>query len=108
MKSSSFNVLDENRNKVQDSAMVLQSWSDDFISSKANANLAWHLVFSIDEAVNKENIEILLKSTLDSLDISLNGEYKFIAAIHSHQNKPHCHIIVNKTNIFSKKIYLKI
>lgn len=35
--------------------------------------------------------------------MSLGGEYKFIIAIHAHQNKPHCHAIVNKTSKFTKK-----
>ncbi len=34
------------------------------------------------------------------------GEHKFAMALHSHQNNPHIHVLINKRNIFtSKKIH---
>lgn len=50
------------------------------------------------------------KHSLEALKISVSEvmkknfvEYKFVSVIHSHQNKPHIHIILNKNNIFSRK-----
>lgn len=100
---NSSNIIDENGESISSSIDVLKLWKDDISNQRKNTNLAWHLVFSIDEVVNKENLKILQQSVYDSLNITLGGEYKFILAIHSHQNKPHCHVIVNKTNIFNKK-----
>lgn len=96
-------VIDENGNIVDSSKSILDSWSDDLKNQKANANLAWHLTFSIDESITNENLMILQKSVQETLNMSLGGSYKFMIAIHAHQNKPHCHAIINKTHIYSKK-----
>ena len=101
--STAISVIDENGDIVDNSKSILDSWADDLKNQKANANLAWHLAFSIDEPVTDENLAILQKSVQETLDISLGGSYKFMIAIHAHQNKPHCHAIINKTHIYSKK-----
>lgn len=64
--------------------------------------MAWHLAFSIDEPITDENLAILQKSVREALDMQLGGEYKYMIAIHAHQNKPHCHAIINKTSKFTK------
>ena len=101
--STAISVIDENGDIVDSSQSILNSWADDLKNQKANANLAWHLAFSIDEPVTDENLAILQKSVQETLDMSLGGSYKFMIAIHAHQNKPHCHAIINKTHIYSKK-----
>lgn len=101
--SSAISVIDENGDIIDSSQSILDSWSDDLKNQKANANLAWHLAFSIDEPVTDENLKILQKSVQETLTLSLGGSYKYMIAIHAHQNKPHCHAIINKTNIYSKK-----
>lgn len=101
--STAISVIDENGDIVDNSKSILDWWADDLKNQKANANLAWHLAFSIDEPVTNENLAILQKSVQETLDMSLGGSYKYIIAIHAHQNKPHCHAIINKTNIYSKK-----
>lgn len=101
--STAISVIDENGDIVDSSQSILDWWADDLKNQKANANLAWHLAFSIDEPVTDENLAILQKSVQETLTLSLGGSYKYIIAIHAHQNKPHCHAIINKTNIYSKK-----
>ena len=101
--STAVSVIDENGNIIDSSQSILDSWADDLENQKANANLAWHLAFSIDEPVTDENLAILQKAAREALSMSLGGEYKFMIAIHAHQNKPHCHAIVNKTSQFTKK-----
>ena len=101
--SSAVSVIDENGDIVDSSKSILDWWADDLKNQKANANLAWHLAFSIDEPVTNENLAILQKSVQETLDMSLGGSYKFMIAIHAHQNKSHCHAIINKTHIYSKK-----
>lgn len=101
--ASAVSVIDENGDIVDSSKSILDWWSEDLKNQKTNANLAWHLAFSIDEPVTDENLAILQKSVQETLDMSLGGSYKFMIAIHAHQNKPHCHAIINKTHIYSKK-----
>lgn len=100
---TAISVIDEDGDIVDSSQSILDWWADDLKNQRANANLAWHLAFSIDEPVTDENLAILQKSVQETLDMSLGGSYKYIIAIHAHQNKPHCHAIINKTNIYSKK-----
>lgn len=100
---SATSIIDENGNAIDSSQSILKAWADDLKNQRANANLAWHLTFSIDEPITDENLSILQQSVRESLDLQLKGEYKFMIAIHSHQNKPHCHAIINKTNTFTKK-----
>lgn len=80
---------------------ILKDWQKDFSSNK-NTNEALHLVFSLNEIHSPTIMEILLQSAQNTLQ-SHFAEYKYILVPHAHQNKPHIHIIINKTNIFSKK-----
>lgn len=80
---------------------ILKDWQKDFSSHK-NTNEALHLVFSLNEIHSPALMEILLQSAQNTLQ-SHFAEYKYILVPHAHQNKPHIHIIINKTNIFSKK-----
>lgn len=80
---------------------ILKNWQKDFSSNK-NINEALHLVFSLNEIHSPACLEILLQSAQNTLQSHFT-EYKYILVPHAHQNKPHIHIIINKTNIFSKK-----
>lgn len=60
--SSAVSVIDENGNIIDSSQSILDSWADDLENQRANANLAWHLAFSIDEPVTDENLAILQKA----------------------------------------------
>lgn len=100
--ASAVSIIDENGNVIDDSKSILKAWADDCKNQKANANLAWHLAFSIDESITDENLSILQKSVKEALDMRFCGEYKYMIAIHAHQNKPHCHAIINKTNKYTK------
>lgn len=80
---------------------IYNDWSKDF-SNKKNSNEAMHLVFSINEPISKEIMYILENSVRDSVLANL-PEYKWVMIPHSHQNQPHIHLILNKTNIFNKK-----
>ncbi len=103
VSNSAILVIDDNGNIIDSTQNILDAWADDLKNQKPNANLAWHLAFSIDEPVTDENLVILQKATSEALEMSLDFEYKFMVAIHAHQNKTHCHAIVNKTNKFTKK-----
>ena len=100
--ATAVSIIDENGNVIDDSKSILKAWADDCKNQKANANLAWHLAFSIDEPITDENLSILQKSVKEALDMRFCGEYKYMIAIHAHQNKPHCHAIINKTNKYTK------
>ncbi|QOQ91998.1 hypothetical protein HW260_11550 (plasmid) [Helicobacter cinaedi] len=80
---------------------IMNDWQKDF-SPKENAKEAWHFTFSLDEAVDKHSLEALKISVSEVMKKNF-FEYKFVSVIHSHQNKPHIHIILNKNNIFSRK-----
>ena len=80
---------------------IMNDWQKDF-SPKENAKEAWHFTFSLDEAVDKHSLEALKISVSEVMKKNF-VEYKFVSVIHSHQNKPHIHIILNKNNIFSRK-----
>lgn len=83
---------------VQD---ILSNWQEDF-STNPKTNEALHLVFSLNEVKSDSLMDILLESTKATMQSNF-GEYKYILVPHAHQNQPHIHIIVNKTNIFSRK-----
>lgn len=80
---------------------IFDDWSKDF-SEKKDSKEALHLVFSIDEKVTKENMDILEFSVYETMRTCL-ADYKFAMIPHSHQNKPHIHIILNKKNQFDGK-----
>ena len=53
--ATAVSIIDENGNVIDDSKSILKAWADDCKNQKANANLAWHLAFSIDEPITDEN-----------------------------------------------------
>ena len=80
---------------------ILQDWSKDF-SHKPQAKEAWHFVFCLDESVNKNNIKLLEQAVSEVMQKNFYA-YKYVSVAHTHQNKPHIHIILNKNNIFTRK-----
>lgn len=80
---------------------VLKDWNNDFSKSE-NAKDVWHLMFSIKESATPKNLEILKKSVQRVMDNNFLG-YKYVMVLHTHQNNPHAHIVLNKRNILTKK-----
>lgn len=80
---------------------ILEDWKTDF-SLNENTNEAMHLVFSLKESHSKSIMEILKTSVYETMKSNFN-EYQFVLIPHSHQNNPHIHCIINKTNIWSGK-----
>nr|WP_032072651.1 hypothetical protein [Aliarcobacter butzleri]AHG28750.1 hypothetical protein [Aliarcobacter butzleri] len=76
-------------------------WKKDF-SFLENSKEALHLVFSIDEKKNEKNFEALEKSVIDTLRQNF-FEYDYVYVLHTTQEKPHAHVILNKRNIYTKK-----
>ncbi|OCR03190.1 relaxase/mobilization nuclease domain-containing protein, partial [Helicobacter pullorum] len=93
-------LLDEDNNIV-DINNVLKDWEKDF-GNKENSKDVWHLMFSIKEISTQKNLNILKKSVNEVMRDNFFG-YKYVMALHTHQNNPHIHIILNKRNIFTKK-----
>lgn len=80
---------------------ILADWKKDF-SANPNTNEALHLVFSLNEVKSDSLMDMLLESTKATMQSNF-AEYKYVLIPHAHQNQPHIHIIINKTNIFSRK-----
>lgn len=85
---------------------ILQEWGKDF-SNNENSKEAWHLCFSIKERATQKNLEKLQASVNEVMQENFFG-YKYAMILHTHQNNPHIHIIVNKRNFLTnKKIHFK-
>lgn len=80
---------------------IFEDWKTDF-SLNENTNEAMHLVFSLKESHSKSIMELLKTSVYETMKSNFN-EYKFVLIPHTHQNNPHIHCIVNKTNIWTAK-----
>ena len=80
---------------------VMRDWIKDFSKAEKSKNV-WHLMFSIKESPTQKNLNILKESVKETLQSNFFG-YKYVMALHTHQNNPHIHIILNKRNIFTKK-----
>ncbi|BDB64192.1 hypothetical protein T36_0639 [Helicobacter cinaedi] len=80
---------------------IMRDWEQDF-SSNPNTNEALHLVFSLNESHSQSVLDTLTESARQTMQ-SYFPTYKWVMIPHSHQNKPHIHIILNKTDIFTKK-----
>ncbi|HDV6579269.1 TPA: relaxase/mobilization nuclease domain-containing protein [Campylobacter lari] len=93
-------LINEKGEKVS-SDEVFKEWSKDF-SKNENSKEAWHLMFSIKETPNKKNLEILKKCVQETMSNNFLG-YKYVMQIHTHQNNPHIHIILNKRNSITKR-----
>lgn len=92
-----FNELGELVNLNQ----ILEDWHSDCFSNDKGKK-ALHLVFSLKESQSDSLNNILQNAAKETLQANLS-EYKYIMIPHSHQNKPHLHIIINRSNIFSGK-----
>ncbi|PAF52951.1 hypothetical protein BKH42_08565 [Helicobacter sp. 13S00482-2] len=79
---------------------VLLDWEEDF-SNNESTKEAMHLVFSLKEPHSKIIMEILKKSVYETMRNNFR-EYQFVLIPHSHQNNPHIHCIVNKTNTWTR------
>ncbi len=99
-------VRDEFFNEVNYNDMAEQ-WNEQFeklLENKSRVkNCALHLVFSIDENCNEKNLKALELSVYQTLTNALGYDYPFIMKLHTHQNNPHVHVIINKTNRITNK-----
>ncbi|WQY79920.1 relaxase/mobilization nuclease domain-containing protein [Helicobacter pylori] len=86
---------------------IAEQWNEQFerILEKNSRvkNCALHLVFSIDENCNEKNLKALELSVYQTLTNTLGYDYPFIMKLHAHQNNPHVHVIINKTNKITNK-----
>ncbi|NHB49434.1 relaxase [Helicobacter pylori] len=86
---------------------IAEQWNEQFenlLENKSRVkNCTLHLVFSIDENCNEKNLKILELSVYQTLTNTLGYDYPFIMKLHTHQNNPHVHVIINKTNKITNK-----
>ncbi|GAA7765582.1 relaxase/mobilization nuclease domain-containing protein [Helicobacter pylori] len=86
---------------------IAEQWNKQFeklLENKSRVkNCALHLVFSIDENCNEKNLKALELSVYQTLTNTLGYDYPFIMKLHTHQNNPHVHVIINKTNRITNK-----
>ncbi|OPG54357.1 hypothetical protein BGL76_03645 [Helicobacter pylori] len=86
---------------------IAEQWNEQFerILEKNSRikNCALHLVFSIDENCNEKILKALELSVYQTLTNTLGYDYPFIMKLHAHQNNPHAHVIINKTNRITNK-----
>ncbi|WQV55388.1 relaxase [Helicobacter pylori] len=86
---------------------IAEQWNEQFerILKKNSRikNCALHLVFSIDENCNEKILKALELSVYQTLTDTLGYDYPFTIKLHAHQNNPHAHVIINKTNKITNK-----
>ncbi len=86
---------------------IAEQWNEQFeklLENKSRVkNCALHLVFSIDENCNEKNLKVLELSVYQTLTNTLGYDYPFMMKLHAHQNNPHAHVIINKTNKITNK-----
>ncbi|WRG29263.1 relaxase [Helicobacter pylori] len=86
---------------------IAEQWNEQFeklLENKSRVkNCALHLVFSIDENCNEKNLKVLELSVYQTLTNTIGYDYPFIIKLHAHQNNPHAHVIINKTNKITNK-----
>ncbi|MGN8373091.1 relaxase/mobilization nuclease domain-containing protein [Helicobacter pylori] len=86
---------------------IAEQWNKQFenlLENKSRVkNCALHLVFSINENCNEKNLKALELSVYQTLTNTLGYDYPFIMKLHTHQNNPHAHVIINKTNKITNK-----
>ncbi|MGL2535558.1 relaxase/mobilization nuclease domain-containing protein [Helicobacter pylori] len=86
---------------------IAEQWNEQFerILEKNSRikNCALHLVFSIDENCNEKILKALELSVYQTLTNTIGYDYPFIMKLHAHQNNPHAHVIINKTNKITNK-----
>lgn len=76
---------------------ILEEWKPDYMNAKENDKVGLHLVFSLKEAKSEKILELLQTAVYQTLKSNLT-DYSFVLIPHSHQNNPHIHCIINKTN----------
>ncbi|MBQ3167490.1 relaxase/mobilization nuclease domain-containing protein [Campylobacter sp.] len=81
---------------------IMQDWSKDF-SNNPNSKESLHLVFSIKEDCNSRYATKALKKAVKDTMENNFYEYKYAMVLHTHQNNPHIHVVINKNNILTKK-----
>lgn len=93
--------------ELQSLTQIMSDWSKDF-THKKNAKEVLHLAFCIDEKLDEYGrIESILKNAASEVMQKNFYLYKYAIVIHSHQNKPHAHILINKNNrIDGQKFHL--
>lgn len=93
--------------ELQSLTQIMSDWSRDF-THKKNAKEVLHLAFCIDEKLDEYGrIENILKNAVSEVMQKNFYLYKYAIVIHSHQNKPHAHILINKNNrIDGQKFHL--
>ena len=84
------------------SEQIVKDWSKDFGTNK-NSKDAWHLVFSINEPLDNERTLKALRESVEQVMASNFEGYKYSLVIHTHQNNPHAHVVMNKRNLETKK-----
>ena len=77
---------------------IMDDWNKDF-THKKNAKEVLHLAFCIDEKDENFN-DRRLKNAVDMVMQKNFYLYKYAMVIHTHQNKLHAHILLNKNNLF--------
>ncbi|RVZ98830.1 relaxase/mobilization nuclease domain-containing protein [Helicobacter pylori] len=86
---------------------IAEQWNKQFenlLENKSRVkNCALHLVFSIDENCNEKILKALELSVYQTLTNTIGYDYPFIIKLHAHQNNPHVHVIINKTNKITNK-----
>ncbi len=86
---------------------IAEQWNEQFENllekNSRIKNCALHLVFSIDENCNEKNLKVLELSVYQTLTNTIGYDYPFIIKLHAHQNNPHAHVIINKTNKITNK-----
>ncbi|EAL8904469.1 hypothetical protein D0B03_09165, partial [Campylobacter upsaliensis] len=93
-------IIDERGNKRKYNELMCE-WKKDF-SCKKNSKEVWHLTFGINERKSEKNLKILEESVREVLEKNF-FEYKYAYVLHTHQGKPHVHILINKNNQFTRK-----
>ncbi|MGL2547929.1 relaxase/mobilization nuclease domain-containing protein [Helicobacter pylori] len=86
---------------------IAEQWNEQFeklLENKSRVkNCTLHLVFSIDENCNEKILKALELSVYQTLTNTIGYDYPFIIKLHAHQNNPHAHVIINKTNKITNK-----
>lgn len=101
IKNSVENFVINQYGERQTMQEIFNDWKIDF-TGKKRAKEAWHICFSINESLNNKNLYALEQSVKMTLEKNFYN-YKYCYVIHTHQNKPHVHVIVNKNDMFSHK-----
>ncbi|EEO23807.2 MULTISPECIES: relaxase/mobilization nuclease domain-containing protein [Helicobacter] len=103
--SDSSYAIDELGNSVS-LKEIMSDWKNDFGTHK-NSKDSWHLCFSINEELTDRNIKALQESVKAVLEKHFYA-HKYIQVLHTHQNNPHIHVVVNKRNMIThKKLHFK-